>query len=144
LYSAARRHGCNVIALGHHREDLVETLMLNLLYAGQLQTMPPRMVNDAGDVVVIRPLATVGEALIRQFAVEQGFPIVPCTLCGRGKDLKRDRVGALIDALETEIPDVRSSIMTAMANVRKSHLLDSRIYDHKAAGQSLSSSTPPG
>lgn len=131
LYNAARRHGCNKIALGHHREDLVETLLLNLFFSGMLQSMPPKLLNDAGDVKVIRPLALVPQDDIVAFAVEQRFPIVPCTLCGRGKQLKRDRIGRLVTELEKEIPDVRRSIVAAMGNVRPSHLLDAAIYDHK-------------
>ncbi len=132
LYDAARRHGCNKVALGHHRDDLIETLLLNLFYSGMLATMPPKLVSDSGDNLVIRPLAQVPEQLIRQFSVRAGFPIIPCSLCGRGRDLKRDRVGRLVAELEREIPDLSRSILAAMQNVRPSHLLDEEIFDHRA------------
>jgi tRNA 2-thiocytidine biosynthesis protein TtcA len=134
LYDAARRHGCNKVALGHHREDLIETLLLNLFYAGMMATMPPKLLNDAGDVVVIRPLAEVSEATIIEFSNAMAFPIVPCTLCGRGRDLKRDRVGRLVHELEKEIPGLSASLMNAMANIRPSHLLDEKLFDHHALG----------
>ncbi|MFT7624273.1 MAG: tRNA 2-thiocytidine biosynthesis protein TtcA [Myxococcota bacterium] len=128
LYSAARRYGCNKIALGHHREDLNETLLLNLFYSGTMATMPPRLINDEGDVEVIRPLALCAESDIAAFAAEQSFPIIPCMLCGRGKDLKRDRIKRLLTELETEIPEVRNSLLAGLGNVRRSHLLDPALW----------------
>jgi tRNA 2-thiocytidine biosynthesis protein TtcA len=131
LYNAARRHGCTKVALGHHRDDLVVTLMLNLFYSGMMATMPPKLRSDEGDNVVIRPLGYVPESWIVNLAKERKFPIIPCTLCGRGADLKRNRMARLLRDLEAEIPDVKRSLMAAMANVRPSHLLDERVYDHK-------------
>ena len=131
LYDAAVRHGCNKLALGHHREDLVNTTLLNLFYSGMLATMPPKLRSDDGRIVVIRPLATCDEREIIEFSHAQEFPIVPCMLCGRGKDLKRDRVARLVDELETEIPDIRRSIVAALGNVRPSHLLDSELFNHQ-------------
>lgn len=130
LYSAAKRHGCTRIALGHHREDLIETLLLNLFFSGQLQTMPPKLRSDDGANVVIRPLALVPEQWIAEYAEAQRFPIVPCTLCGRGKQLQRDKMGALVTQLEKDIPDIRKSLLAAMSNVHLSHLLDGRVFDH--------------
>lgn len=137
LYTEAVRLGCNRIALGHHREDLIETLLLNLFYSGQLQTMPPKLKSDDGRNIVIRPLAFVPEAWIADYARAMRFPVVPCVLCGRGRDLKRDRMGDLVTALEKEIPDVKKSLMAAMANVHLSHLLDSRVFDPRALDADL-------
>ena len=131
LYDAARKHGCNKLALGHHRDDLVVTLMLNLLYSGMLATMPPKLRNDAGDLQVIRPLGWVAEADIVRYSTLAEFPIIPCTLCGRGVDLKRARIGRLLTELEGEIPQVKQSIMAAMSNVRPSHLMDQQLFDHQ-------------
>ena len=142
LYDAAKRHGCNRIALGHHREDLIETLLLNLFYSGMLATMPPKLVSDAGDNMVIRPLAQVPETLIAEFATAMAFPVVPCTLCGRGKDLKRDRIGRLVTELEAEIPDLSRSLMAAMANVRPSHLLDADLFDHHSLAARVEEAVP--
>ena len=131
LYDAAVRHGCNKLALGHHREDLVNTTLLNLFYSGMLATMPPKLKSDDGRITVIRPLATCDEREIIEFSALQEFPIVPCMLCGRGKNLKRDRVAKLVDELEREIPDIRRSIVAALGNVRPSHLLDSDLFNHR-------------
>ena len=131
LYTEAERLGCSRIALGHHREDLLETVLLNLFYSGQLQTMPPKLRSDDGRNVVIRPLAFVPEAWIAEFAQQMAFPVIPCTLCGRGRDLKRDRMAALVDSLEREIPDIRKTMLAALGNVHVSHLLDGRVFDHR-------------
>jgi len=131
LYDAAVRHGCNKLALGHHREDLVNTTLLNLFYSGMLATMPPKLRSDDDRITVIRPLATCDEREIIEFSNLEGFPIVPCMLCGRGKNLKRDRVAQLVTELEREIPDIRRSIVAALGNVRPSHLLDTNLYNHR-------------
>ena len=131
LYDAAVRHGCNKLALGHHREDLIHTTLLNLFYSGMLATMPPKLRSDDGRMIVIRPLAACDEQEIIEFSSLQQFPIVPCMLCGRGKDLKRERVAQLVDSLEAEIPDIRRSILAALGNVRPSHLLDTELFDHQ-------------
>lgn len=131
LYGAAERYGCSRIALGHHRDDLLETVLLNLFYSGQLQTMPPKLRSDDGRNIVIRPMALVPVEWIKELSAALRFPVVPCLLCGRGKDLKRDRIGRLIATLEGEIPDIKRSMMAAMANVHLSHLLDESLYDHK-------------
>lgn len=131
LYDAAVRHGCNKLALGHHREDLVHTTLLNLFYSGMLATMPPKLRSDDDRITVIRPLATCGEQEIIEFSNLEEFPIVPCMLCGRGKDLKRERVARLVTELEKEIPDIRRSIVAALGNVRPSHLLDSDLFNHR-------------
>ena len=124
LYSAAERLGCNKIALGHHRDDPLQTLLLNMLYAGKLQAMPARYRTDDGRFDVIRPLIECAERDIAEHAAQAGYPILPCNLCGSQDGLKRREVAALLDGLEATIPDVRSSLLNALRNVRPSHLLD--------------------
>jgi len=124
LYSAAERLGCNKIALGHHRDDTLQTLLLNMLYAGKLQAMPARYRTDDGRFEVIRPLIECAERDIAEHARQVGYPILPCNLCGSQDGLKRREVAALLDGLEARIPDVRSSLLNALRNVRPSHLLD--------------------
>jgi tRNA 2-thiocytidine biosynthesis protein TtcA len=124
LYSAAERLRCTAIALGHHREDTLETLLLNLVYTGKLQAMPAQYVTDDGRFRVIRPLIACAEADIARFAALERFPLLPCTLCGSQPDLKRDAMGALLAHLETLNPMVRESMLGALGNVRPTHLLD--------------------
>lgn len=127
LYGAAERLGCNTIALGHHRDDALETFLLNLLYAGRLQAMPAgyRTADDAFDV--IRPLIDCPEDDIAAWAAHAAYPILPCNLCGAQPKLKRDAVAALLADLERRIPNVRSVMMAALHNVRPSHLLDREV-----------------
>jgi tRNA 2-thiocytidine biosynthesis protein TtcA len=124
LYTAAERLGCNKIALGHHRDDSLETFMLNLFYAGKLQAMPVRYTTDDGRFEVIRPLMECGERDIAALAGELGFPIIPCNLCGSQDGLKRDVMTRMLDELEASHPHVRSVMLNALRNVRPSHLLD--------------------
>ncbi len=124
LYSAAERLGCNKIALGHHREDTLQTLLLNLLYAGKLQAMPAKYRTDDGRFEVIRPLMDCAERDIAAHALAAGYPILPCNLCGSQDGLRRQQVESLLAQLETTIPDVRQVMLHAIKNVRPSHLLD--------------------
>lgn len=124
LYTAAARLGCTAIALGHHREDTLETLLLNLVYTGKLQAMPASYVTDDGRFRVIRPLIACAEADIARFAALEGFPILPCTLCGSQPDLKREAMNQLLTQLEALNPRVRESMLGALGNVRPTHLLD--------------------
>jgi len=123
LYTTATRLGANKIALGHHREDLTETLLLNLFYAGQIKSMPPRLVSDDGAHVVIRPLCYAAEEDIAEYARLRAYPILPCDLCGSQENLKRKRVKQLISDLHAENPNVRGNLFAALGNVRTSHLL---------------------
>lgn len=127
LYSAAERLGCNKIALGHHRDDTLETFMMNLFYSGKLQAMPARYRTDDGRFEVIRPLIECPEERIIQFSELMNFPILPCNLCGSQDGLKRDKMTALLDELEHSIPNVRSVMLAALSNVRPSHLLDPEV-----------------
>lgn len=129
LYSAAERLGCNKIALGHHREDAIETFLLNLFYAGKLQAMPASYETNDGAFQVIRPLIETGEKEIAAFAEVAAFPILPCNLCGSQEGLKRPAMKRLIEQLETSNPHVRNIILAALGNVRPSHLLDTDVQE---------------
>ncbi len=124
LYTAAARLGCTRIALGHHREDTLETFLLNLVFTGKLQAMPARYTTDDGRFEVIRPLLDCAEKDLVRFAELERFPVLPCTLCGSQANLKRDEMGRLLDQLERLNPRVRDSMMAALKNVRPTHLLD--------------------
>jgi tRNA 2-thiocytidine biosynthesis protein TtcA len=128
LYRLARELGCTKIALGHHRDDAITTLMLNLIFSGQLKAMPPKLVSDDGDNVVIRPLIYCAEDDLGAFAVEQAFPIIPCDLCGSQDNLQRKQVSRLLAELDERYPGARRNMLAALGNVRPSHLFDSGLW----------------
>ena len=128
LYRVAAELGCNRIALGHHRDDVLQTLLLNLLFAGQLASMPPKLLADGGRVVVIRPLVYCAEEDIRAFSEALAFPILPCDLCGSQEQLQRKQVGRLIDGWERDRPGTKANMLAALKNVRPSHLLDRGLW----------------
>ncbi len=127
LYTAAAEMGATKIALGHHRDDTIETLLLNALYAGRLGAMPAKLVTDDGRHTVIRPLIYCSEAELTAFAQEQDFPIIPCDLCGSQENLQRQQIKSLLDRLTAENPKVRGNLFASLSNVRPSHLLDPSI-----------------
>jgi tRNA 2-thiocytidine biosynthesis protein TtcA len=139
LYNVAQDLGATKIALGHHRDDVIETLLLNLFYSGQIKAMPPRLRSDDGRNVVIRPLCHCSEAEIAELARERAFPIIPCDLCGSQDNLQRKRVKDLIARLEAENENVRGNLFAALANVRPSHLYDREVWRRFGVVEALES-----
>jgi tRNA 2-thiocytidine biosynthesis protein TtcA len=127
LYRVATELGCTKIALGHHREDILQTLLLNLFFAGQLAAMPPKLVSQEGQIV-IRPLAYCAEEDILAFSSAMEFPILPCDLCGSQDNLQRKIVGTLLNDLEAKQPGLKTSMLAALQNVRPTHLLDRELW----------------
>jgi len=134
LYRAADDLGCNKIALGHHREDALETLLLNLFFSGKLASMPPRLVSDDGKHVVIRPLILCAESDLVELATRRAFPILPCNLCGSQSEAQRRQMKSLIASLEEKHPTVRASMLAALGNVVPSHLMDLDVSHRDAHG----------
>ena len=137
LYRTAAELGCNKIALGHHREDALETLLLNLFYAGKLQAMPARYKTDDGRFDVIRPLIECAESDIIEHATQAAYPILPCNLCGSQDGLRRERMGELLAELERESPNLRAVMLNALRNVQPSHLLDPAVHRDPAPPTAL-------
>lgn len=128
LYRLAREMECTKIALGHHRDDALATLMLNLVFAGQLKAMPPKLISDAGDNVVIRPLIYCAEDDLVAFADERKFPILPCDLCGSQENLQRKAMTRLLAEMDVRFPGTRQNMLAALGNVRPSHLFDKGLW----------------
>ena len=132
LYRIAREEGCEAIVLGHHREDVLETFLMNLLHGARLAAMPPKLLNEDGDLLVLRPLAASAEADIAKFADAMRFPIIPCDLCGSQDGLERARVKRLLDDWERTRPGTKKNMLRALCNSRPSHLLDPALFDFAA------------
>jgi tRNA 2-thiocytidine biosynthesis protein TtcA len=128
LYNAAQELGCTKIALGHHRDDALETLLLNLMFGGALRAMPPKLVSDDGRNVVIRPLIYCAESRIAALAEAMRFPILPCDLCGSQENLMRKQVKLLLNEMERLAPRARESMLGALGNVKATHLLDTALW----------------
>lgn len=129
LYRIAREEGCSAVVLGHHRDDILETFFMNLFHGSRLATMPPKLVNEEGDLFVYRPLAHVAEIDCEKFASAMKYPIIPCDLCGSQDGLQRQQVKALLDQWENNHPGRRQKMFRALMNTRPSHLLDPQLFD---------------
>ncbi len=128
LYGFAEANGVTKIALGHHRDDIIETLFLNLFFGSKMKTMPPKLVSDDGRYVVIRPLAYCKESDLAQFAEDQGYPIIPCNLCGSQPNLKRAEIKAMIADWEKRYPGRVENLFRGLQNVVPSHLMDTELH----------------
>jgi len=132
LYKAAKNIGATKIALGHHRDDMIETLMLNMFYGGKLKAMPAKLVSDNGEHVVIRPLAFCKEPDLIQYAELKKFPIIPCNLCGSQPNLQRQNIKRMLNDWNEQSPGRIESMFTAMRNIVPSHLCDNNLFDFKS------------
>lgn len=131
LYDFAFNQNFSKMVLGHHRDDIIETTLLNLFYTGKLSSMPAKLLSDDSRNIVLRPLAYVAEADLMELAEVWNFPIIPCNLCGSQEGMKRKKMKALVKNLEKDIPNLGSSFITALQNVKPSHLLDDQLYDFR-------------
>jgi len=136
LYRIAREEGCSAVVLGHHRDDILETFFMNLFHGGRLATMPPKLVNEEGDLFVYRPLAHVAEADCERFAKAMNYPVIPCDLCGSQDQLQRKQVKAILDGWEKNSPGRRQVMFRALTNARPSHLLDPKLFDFQGLERS--------
>ncbi len=136
LYRVAREHGCQAVVLGHHGDDILETFFLNLFHGGRLATMPAKLVNEDGDLTVLRPLAYCAEEDLAKFAQHMRFPIVPCNLCGSQDGLQRQEIKTMLAGWERAAPGRKRVMLKALANVRPSHLMDRALFDFSALAPS--------
>jgi len=137
IYRYAEEHGFTKIALGHHRDDLIRTLMMSILYNGDIRSMPPKLLSDNRQHIVIRPMCYVQEKDIIQYAKEQNYPIIPCNLCGSQENLARKKVGRLIDTLAEENPKVPSNILHALQSIKPSQLMDQNLWSFRDLEKNL-------
>jgi tRNA 2-thiocytidine biosynthesis protein TtcA len=132
IYGVAKKLGATKIALGHHREDLIETMFLNMFFGGKIKAMPPKLVSDNGEHIVIRPLAYCAEAELAKFSRAMNYPIIPCNLCGSQENAQRKQIKAMLKEWDRLYPGRVESVATALQNVVPSHLADGMLYDFKA------------
>ena len=137
IYRYAEEHGFNKIALGHHRDDMIRTLMMSIFYNGDIRSMPPKLLSDNKKHIVISPLCYVQEKDIITFATEQAFPIIPCNLCGSQENLMRKKVAHLIDQLAAENPKVPCNMLHALQSIKPSQLMDQSMWNFKTLEQGL-------
>lgn len=129
LYRVAREEGCDAIVLGHHREDALATFMMNLTKGGRLASMPGKLLNDEGDVTVLRPLIETAESDLAKYSAALGCPIIPCNLCGSQDGLLRQLMAKRLQEWERQAPGTKTSMLKALSQVRPSHLLDKELFD---------------
>jgi len=131
IYNYAKEHGFNKIALGHHRDDLIETLLMSTLYSGEIKSMPPKLLTQDKKHIVIRPLAYCQEKDILEYQKYKKYPIIPCNLCGTQENLTRLKIKKLIKELAKDNPKIPSNMLNAIGNVRPSQLMDHKLWDFK-------------
>ena len=134
LYTFARNHGITKIALGHHRDDIVETLFLNMFFGSRLKAMPPKLLSDDGDNIVIRPLAYCRETDIARYAEARQFPIIPCNLCGSQENLQRKQIKLMLEGWERANPGRVENVFRSLQNVTPPHLADTGLFDFSSLG----------
>jgi tRNA 2-thiocytidine biosynthesis protein TtcA len=132
IYRTAKELGANKIALGHHRDDMVHTLFLNLLFGGKIKAMPPKLITDDGAHVVIRPLAYCAEADIARFARGMEYPLIPCNLCGSQENMQRQKIREMMQDWDRRYPGRTEAVFTALQNVVPSHLADNNLFDFRS------------
>ncbi len=142
IYRFAKEQGYTKIALGHHREDIIETLFLNMFYGGKLKSMPAKLLSDDGDNVVIRPLAYCAETDIKAYSEEKAFPIIPCSLCGSQDNMQRQAIKKMLSEWNTQKPGRVESIFTSIQNIVPSHLLDTDAFEFEHLGATQREQTP--
>jgi len=131
IYRYAEEHGYTKVALGHHRDDLIRTVLMSMLYNGDIRSMPPKLLSDNKKHIVIRPLCYIQEKDIISYAREQEYPIIPCTLCGSQENLARKRVARLVDQLAEENPKVPSNLLHALQSIKPSQLMDQELWNFR-------------
>ena len=142
LYTYAKAEGFTKIALGHHRDDLIETLFLNMFHGGSLKSMPPKLLSDDGDNVVIRPLAYCKETDLERYATAMQFPIIPCNLCGSQENLQRQNIKAMLQDWNQRFPGRVETIFRSMTNVAPSQLADRKLFDFENLGADTAAEQP--
>ncbi|MDP3558745.1 MAG: tRNA 2-thiocytidine(32) synthetase TtcA [Legionellaceae bacterium] len=140
IYNYAENNGFHKVALGHHRDDLIRTLLMSMFYNGDIRSMPPKLLSDNKKHIVIRPLCYVQEQDIRQYAEAQAYPIIPCNLCGSQENLMRKKVAKLIDTLAAENPKVPSNLLHALQSIKPSQLMDQDLWNFRDLEQAWESS----